>query len=197
MSGPAAEGSGTPQVLVLRAGWSEPTWRAQAARERLRGLSRRALRELAGEVGAPLSPYEKDAAGAPLPLDGWRWSVSHAGGFAAAALGRVVRLGVDVEALGRVPSAHVRERLAELGAQASTAEQWLAVWCRVEAALKACGQGLSALGTVRVEEGLVRVGDTAVMTRLFEIEGALLAVAGGGVCVMAAPRCLVDRGDAA
>ncbi len=176
-----------PTVVLFAADWHEATWRPQLAREKLRVLSRLALARAAREAGAPNGPWDKHESGAPAPLGQWRWSVSHSGGFAAAALGRVVRLGVDVEPLTRTPSAHVGERLAALGVSAGDARSLLEAWCRVEAALKAHGVGLVELGSVRVDGSLVHVGDSTVQTRVFELEGALLAVAGGGVCAMQPP----------
>jgi hypothetical protein len=179
-----------PTVVLVRADWVEPTWRAQAARESLRRLSRRALARAAALAGAPAGPWTKDERGAPLPLGTWRWSVSHGGGFAAAALGRVAHLGIDVEPALRQPSPNVCARLAGLGVVARAPSEWLAAWCRVEAALKACGLGLSSIASVRVEGPLVAVGATRLMTRLFETDGALLAVAGGGVCALEQPLSL-------
>lgn len=176
-----------PTVVLFAADWHEATWRPQLAREKLRVLSRLALARAAQGAGAPNGPWEKHASGAPAPLGEWRWSVSHSGGFAAAALGRVAKLGVDVEPLTRAPSANVALRLAALGVEAGDARALLEGWCRVEAALKAHGVGLVELSSVRVDGSLVHVGDSTVQTRVFELEGALLAVAGGGVCAMQPP----------
>lgn len=181
--------SSLPQVLLLVADWEEPTWRAQVARERLRRLTRVALAELALRTGEAPDAWPKDADGAPTPLaDGRHWSVSHAGGFAAAALSRGPRLGVDVEPASRVPSDHLVTKLRALGARADDARGWLAAWCRVEAALKCFGLGIGHLSKVRLEDALVRVGDGSVMTRLFDLGDALLAVGGGGVCAMDPPE---------
>lgn len=184
-----ATSTNAPQVLVLSANWAEATWRAQTARERLRRLTRVALHELSSTSGEACTSWPKDADGAPTPLaDGRRWSVSHAGGFAAAALSRGARLGVDVEPATRVPSDHLVTKLTSLGASAQDARGWLATWCRVEAALKCFGLGIGHLSKVRLDDALVHVGDDAVMTRVFELDGALLAVGGSGVCTMEPPR---------
>ncbi|QDU84330.1 hypothetical protein Pla163_14370 [Planctomycetes bacterium Pla163] len=196
MNAPARNEANGLHALVLAAGWSEPTWRDQAARERLRGLSRRALTQLCLDAGCSPGPFEKDERGAPLPIADERdrtaapvrWGVSHSGGFAAAVVGRVARVGIDVEPAGRVPSEHVRGRLASLGASATTDEEFLATWCRVEAALKSFGLGLSNIARVRIDDRLIHVGEAATMTRVFEVAGAVIAVAGGGVCTMPAPN---------
>lgn len=181
--------SNTPRVLVLAADWNEPTWRAQSARESLRRLTRVALRELSERTGELATSWPKDAEGAPVALaDGRRWSVSHAGGFAAAALSFGARLGIDVEPASRVPSEHLVTKLHALGGDAPDARGWLGTWCRVEAALKCFGLGIGHLSKVRLEDALVHVGDDAVMTRLFDLGDALVAVGGSGVCTLEAPE---------
>lgn len=198
MSSSQSQASAAVHALVLAAGWIEPTWRDQAARERLRGLSRRALARLCHDAGCAPGPFEKDESGAPLPIahDGakssapMRWGVSHSGGFAAAVVGRVARIGIDVEPAERVPSENVRGRLSNLGADAATDAEFLATWCRVEAALKSFGLGLSHIARVRIDDSLIHVGANSTMTRVFQVGGAVVAVAGGGVCTMAAPSVM-------
>lgn len=176
-----------PRVLVLAADWNEPTWRAQSARERLRRLTRVALRELAAPN--PPESWPKDANGAPGPLaDGRRWSVSHAGGFAAAALAEGTAIGIDVENMTRVPSENVRTRLRRMGARTRGDRDALRAWCAVEAVIKSRGLGIAHLSRVRFHGDALLFDDELVPACTFEARGAVLAVAGPGADRLTEPE---------
>lgn len=115
--------------------------RAQSAR------AREALRISAESTGAQIVALEKDANDAPLPSNGWHWSISHGRGFAAGAVARQP-LGVDVERIeprnqdvvSRVTS---RDELELLGGFRWDA--FMRVWTAKEAVLKKAGCGLQEL----------------------------------------------------
>lgn len=113
--------------------------------------ARVALRLLLAErvgLAAAAVPLASDAVGAPRPVDGVHFSVSHSGGLAVFALAEGRRVGVDVE----VPAAGVdtvvsafhpgERRWVAAGAAAERDRATLRVWTAKEAYLKALGVGL-------------------------------------------------------
>jgi 4'-phosphopantetheinyl transferase len=124
-------------------------------RQRLASQSARARVALALSArssGARLGPLEKDVEEAPLPTNGWHWSLSHATGFAAGAVCRA-RIGIDVEAIAPrrsdlVARVSSREELELLGG--SSWEAFVRVWTAKEAVLKKAGVGLLELDRCRL-----------------------------------------------
>ena len=112
-----------------------------------RRAARNACRESAHRLGISLCDLPQDVKGAPRPVDGWHWSISHTRGF----VGGVVypaRIGIDVE--------RVQKRRQEIvHAAASRAEfeivggfRWrnfTRIWSAKEAVLKKAGCGLTEL----------------------------------------------------
>lgn len=139
--------------VVLRA--APLAMRELRGRERVQAqsaLAREALARSALVSGARLGRLEKDAEDAPLPSNGWHWSVSHAGTVAAGVVARA-RVGVDVEPIeprrsdlvARVTS---RDELELLGGFSWDA--FAHVWTAKEAVLKKAGCGLLELSRCRL-----------------------------------------------
>lgn len=108
--------------------------------------ARRALIASARLSGGPVSGYAYRADGAPIPIDGWHWSVSHKRHYVVAVMAREA-VGVDVEA--------VCPREAAAFAEIASATEWallptrddenfLKLWTAKEAVTKAIGKGLAA-----------------------------------------------------
>ncbi len=125
--------------------------------------ARAALRECARLCGAPQNGWKKNAAGAPLPQDGWYWSITHKRLWAAAVIAdRPV--GIDIE--------HVAPRRNEaIMDAAASPEEWdmlrgrswptfFRLWTAKEAVLKANGTGVAGLSACR----LVEVTNSSRMT---------------------------------
>lgn len=109
--------------------------------------ARVALRASADVTGATLGRLDKDDEDAPLPSDGWHWSISHGGGFVAGVVCRS-RVGVDVEEIvprrnDLVPRVTSREELELLGG--FSWEVFARVWTAKEAVLKKAGCGILEL----------------------------------------------------
>lgn len=125
-------------------------------RERVAAQSRGARACLAAAArgcGAPTGPYEKDASGAPLPLDGWHWSLTHDAQRVAAALARE-RVGLDLERVCE-RRAELVERVLDPGERRVlrgpvTPLAFTQVWTAKEAVLKAAGVGLQELSRCRL-----------------------------------------------
>ncbi|MBL8858167.1 MAG: 4'-phosphopantetheinyl transferase superfamily protein [Planctomycetes bacterium] len=123
--------------------------------------AREALALAARSVGAELGELEKDEEDAPLPSNGWHWSVSHAEHYAAATLARF-RIGIDVEEVRPrsqtlVPRVTSRVELELLGG--FDWQRFFRVWTAKEAVLKRAGQGLLELSGCK----LVAVPDTETL----------------------------------
>ncbi len=119
-----------------------------------REASRRALQISAEKVGAPELGWSKDAAGVPLPNEGWHWSVSHKRHYGAAVIADRP-IGIDIEEM--VP------KQRNLSSALAVDEEWqllgdsdplsfFRLWTAKEAVLKANGRGISDLLLCRLTE---------------------------------------------
>jgi 4'-phosphopantetheinyl transferase len=123
---------------------------ALAGRDRVAEQSRRAREALAlaaDSIEARLGPLLKNVEDAPVPTNGWHWSLSHGTHFAAAALARSP-IGVDVECVrprsqAIVPRVTSREEIDLLGG--FSWERFFRVWTAKEAVLKKAGCGILEL----------------------------------------------------
>lgn len=127
-----------------------------------------ALGRSAALSGAPSHGYQKDDSGAPLPNDGWYWSVTHKRHWSAAVVSRE-RIGIDVEALLPRSDEHFKE--------IATHDEWslfpaldtpslIRAWTAKEAIVKANGVGVGAMDRCR----LSHVPDTHSLEAEFEGE---------------------------
>jgi 4'-phosphopantetheinyl transferase len=106
----------------------------------------------ARRAGGALRRLAKGPNGAPLPADGWHWSVAHKPGYVAGVAGPGP-LGIDIEP--------VSPRNRNLFSKIATPEEWrlgheeewhlfYRFWTAKEAVLKAVGMGLKGLSRCRV-----------------------------------------------
>jgi phosphopantetheinyl transferase len=141
-------------VYVVR-GRLEAEELERPARERVALASERAREALSASArlsGAALGELEKDARDAPLPSNGWHWSIAHAGPCVAGVVCRQP-VGVDLEPLAErrpelvaaVLSAGERELLAPFGRGG-----FVRGWTAKEAVLKKLGVGLAELSRCRI-----------------------------------------------
>lgn len=156
-------------VVVRRVAIPDASARGTARVTLLRVAAMAALVEAAKAAGAVLGKLEKDARDAPLPSNGWHWSLSHTSlgnlGLVAAAVSRSP-VGVDAEAVG-TPRPEVAEQAlsaAERRLFGSTddAQAFTRAWTAKEAVLKKLGLGLMALSELRIEDV---DGDLCVLER--------------------------------
>lgn len=140
-----------PVILAVSAEDQRLVLRAKV--EALRRRAREAATLSARYGGWPLGELQKDAAGVPLPSNGFFWSLSHKERMVAAVVSpRPV--GIDLERL-----APVYERLydriadaAEWGLAPDRSERlFYRFWTAKEAVLKAVGKGLTGLERCRVQ----------------------------------------------
>lgn len=115
-------------------------------------LARTALARAAAKSHAELGALDKDREDAPLPSNGWHWSISHGRGFAAGGVARE-RIGVDVERVeARKPDVvsrvTTRAELELLGG--FRWEAFVRIWTAKEAVLKKAGVGLLELSLCSV-----------------------------------------------
>jgi len=114
--------------------------------------ARVALAESARRSNAELGPLAKGEHDAPLPTNGWHWSISHAHGYSAGVVARAP-VGIDVEAI--VPR---RQELVQRVAQRAEFdllegfrwETFFRIWTAKEAVLKKAGCGILELSSCTV-----------------------------------------------
>lgn len=109
--------------------------------------ARVALASSAERSGARLGELAKGDHDAPLPSQGWHWSISHARAFSAGVVARVP-VGIDVEAIvprkqDVVPRVASRGELELLGG--FRWESFFRIWTAKEAVLKKAGCGILEL----------------------------------------------------
>ena len=129
--------------------------RALTGREKVVYLSawaREALAMSARETGIVLGALEKNDAGAPLPSNGYYWSLAHKSDYVAAVVADVP-IGIDIE--------KTREVTTGLYRRIATDEEWrlgsenrehlfFRYWTAKEAVLKVAGTGIRELSYCRI-----------------------------------------------
>lgn len=129
--------------------------RALAGREKVVHLSahaRKALVLSAQETGIVLGALEKNDAGAPLPSNGYYWSLAHKSDYVTAVVADVP-IGIDIE--------KIREVTPGLYQKIASEEEWrlgnenrehlfFRYWTAKEAVLKVAGTGIRELAYCRI-----------------------------------------------
>ncbi len=124
-------------------------------REKVAYLSahaREALALSAQESGIALGPLEKNDAGAPLPSNGYYWSLAHKSDYVTAVVADVP-IGIDIEKAREVTPGLYRRIASEaewrLGSE-SREHLFFRYWTAKEAVLKVAGTGIRELGYCRI-----------------------------------------------
>ena len=126
-----------------------------AGREKVVYLSahaRKALALSAEETGIVLGALEKNDAGAPLPSNGYYWSLAHKSDYVAA-VAADVPIGIDIEKIRAVtPGLYRRIASEEEWHLASEDREHLffRYWTAKEAVLKVAGTGIRELSYCRI-----------------------------------------------
>lgn len=113
--------------------------------------AREALGEAATRQGIRFASLDRDEHGAPLPVGGHHWSITHTSAYVAGAAS-VWPLGIDIERL-RTPSTDVIAAAASEGEISMVRERFdvceveafTRIWSAKEALLKLTGEGLAGL----------------------------------------------------
>jgi len=138
---------------VLRASDAETSELRGSERVAARSAhARLALAASARLANAELGPLAKGEHDAPIPTNGWHWSISHATGFSAGVVARV-RVGIDVEAI--VPRRQDLVQRVATRAELDLLEgfRWetfFRIWTAKEAVLKKAGCGILELSSCTV-----------------------------------------------
>lgn len=117
-----------------------------------RTAARGALADSAGASGAELGNLETDERGAPLPSNGWHWSLTHDASWSAAVVAPGP-VGIDLERISPRREQLVKRVLDDQELRLLDEETTLAfirAWTAKEAVLKAAGVGLLELSSCRV-----------------------------------------------
>jgi 4'-phosphopantetheinyl transferase len=119
----------------------------------LSARARQALMASAARSGVALPHLPKDGRGAPLPVNGVYWSISHKPDYVAGVVSPDP-VGIDLEEI-RAFSEGVRRKIADEAEWALSSEvperRFFRFWTAKEAVLKAAGTGLSELSRCRVQ----------------------------------------------
>jgi 4'-phosphopantetheinyl transferase len=166
-----------------------------APRRRVRFLSRHAreaLRLSAERLQVELGPLEKDSRGAPLPVQGCFWSVTHKPEYVGGVLAPSP-VGLDLEKIRPCSAALFRRTATEeewaLAARGDPQLLFFRYWTAKEAVLKIGGEGIKDLSRCRLRQViddthlLVDYGrDTWTVEQLY-FDGHVAAAAGRGLRV--------------
>jgi len=141
-----------PVLLPVEAGK-----RSLAGREKVAFLSthaRKALAVSARETGIALGALEKNEDGAPLPSNGYYWSLAHKSDYVTAVVADVP-IGIDIEKVREVTPALYRRIAAEdewcLGG-GDRERLFFRYWTAKEAVLKVAGTGIRELAFCRIAD---------------------------------------------
>ena len=133
-----------------------------AERDAVHSAVRRILRGAIGADGTPASAGQPDIARTPTgkpylaahdPARPLKFNLSHCGNVLVVALSLTAEVGVDVERVRPVPEwrriadrvfdpATLEQLLAEIACGADERDAFLRRWCRMEASVKATGEGV-------------------------------------------------------
>jgi len=123
------------------------------ARVRLQSANaREALATSAQRCGATLGTLDKDAEDAPLPSNGWHWSLAHDAEWAAGIVHRGP-VGIDLERIAERRPELVAPVLSEAERALLGPFDWrgfMRLWTAKEAVLKCAGVGLGELSQCRL-----------------------------------------------
>jgi 4'-phosphopantetheinyl transferase len=134
-------------------------YRTLALKEKPRYLSRyarEALRLSAQRIGISFMPdnLPKNELGAPLPINGWHWSLTHKPDYVGAVISPAP-IGIDIEKIRSISDMMFRKTASEqecLLGGGKTEALFFRFWTAKEAALKASGKGLTDLSKCVVSE---------------------------------------------
>jgi len=125
-------------------------------RDRVEFLSRHARQALsisAEKSGVRLGELVKTEDGAPIPFDGWHWSLSHKADYVAGVLAPK-RIGIDIERI-RSCSEALYQRIADERewslVETKGLKSFYRFWTAKESILKAVGTGIRGLSMCRIE----------------------------------------------
>lgn len=131
--------------------------RALAGREKVAHLSayaREALAMSAQETGFVLGALEKNDAGAPLPSNGYYWSLAHKSDYVTAVVSDVP-IGIDIEKAREVTPG-LFQKIASAGEWRLGSEHrehlFFRYWTAKEAVLKVVGTGIRELAYCRIAD---------------------------------------------
>jgi 4'-phosphopantetheinyl transferase len=139
--------------VILRVSAPNRCLKGRAKVLHLSGRAREALAVSAQKSGTQLSHLPKDDRGAPLPVEGVCWSISHKSDYVAGVVSPHP-VGIDLEKI-RTCSAALFGKVADESEWALSPEApqrlFFRFWTAKEAVLKAAGTGLTALSRCRVQ----------------------------------------------
>lgn len=129
--------------------------RDRTGRQRVMALSRaarQAVMQSGVRAGLSISRFPKDARGAPLPVGGVHWSLTHKPSMVAG-VAAALPVGIDLER-ERPVSAALAARVGAAAEYAMVDEDrqraFFRIWTAKEAVLKAVGQGMAGLSRCRL-----------------------------------------------
>ncbi len=117
-----------------------------------RKAARAACRGSARRLGLRINKFEQDENGAPQPVDGWYWSVSHTRGVVCGVV-YPAPIGIDVERVQKRRQEIVRATATRAEYDLTGGFRWhnfTRIWSAKEAVLKKAGCGLQELYRCRL-----------------------------------------------